>query len=323
SKSYAKNFMTSCGIPTAEYKVFDSSQRVELENYIKTASYPIVIKADGLAAGKGVVIADDFSIATLTIADYMDRKIHGPSGERVVIEKFLTGTEASVFAVSDGENYVILPSSQDHKKIAEGETGKNTGGMGSYAPASKIVTSSVMDKVRKKIIEPVISNMRNSGEDYTGCLYAGLMIDESDEPYVIEFNTRFGDPETQSVLPLIKSDFLELLLSASAGKLKDYRLELSDSYACTVVLASEGYPDDYSTGFEITGLENISEDCVVFHAGTKMKDGKIVSSGGRVLNVTGVSDKSLHEAINIAYRNCKLINFENKYYRKDIGEKGL
>lgn len=323
SKIFAKGFMTRYGIPTADYRVFRSSERKEIEKYINNSDYPIVIKADGLAAGKGVVIADDVSTAEATLVNFMDKKIFGESGEKIVIEKYLKGQEASVFAISDGEYYIILPPSQDHKKIREGETGKNTGGMGSYAPANKIVCQDVMEKVRSRIIEPVIRNIKNEGTEFTGCLYAGLMINEKKDPYVIEFNTRFGDPETQSVLPLIKSDFLELLLLASEGKLREYKHEFSDLHACTVVLASEGYPDNYITGFEIEGLNNITQGCVVFHAGTKLKNGKVVSSGGRVLNVTGISEKNLSEAIDIAYRNCELINFRNKYYRKDIGKKGL
>ncbi|MFI5211657.1 MAG: phosphoribosylamine--glycine ligase [Ignavibacteria bacterium] len=323
SKIFAKDFMKRHNIPTAGFEVFSSKDHEKAAEYLKRSAYPLVIKADGLAAGKGVVIAENETHALSAIEEFFGKKIFGNAGENIVIEEFLTGSEASIFAICDGKNYELLPSSQDHKKIGDGETGKNTGGMGSYAPASKIVTPEILEKVKKKIIEPVLNKMKSEGNEFRGCLYCGIMIDKNKDPYVIEFNTRFGDPETQAVLPLVKSDFLELLLASADGRINEYRIENTNEHCASIVLASLGYPDKYETGKEITGLDNITNDCVVFHAGTKAVSGKILSAGGRVLNVTGRSAKDLKTAIEIAYNNAEIINFENKYYRKDIGQKGL
>ena len=323
SKIFAKEFMKRNGIPTAEFICFSSNQKEEIYSYLKNAEYPVVIKADGPAAGKGVVIADNHDTAINTVKDYFERKIFGRSGESVVIEQFIRGTEASIFAVTDGEDYIILPPAQDHKKIGEGETGKNTGGMGSYAPAGKIVTDDVLNKIIERIIKPTLVNMNSEGNKYKGCLYCGLMIDQKGDPYVIEYNVRFGDPETQSLLPLIKSDFLELLLCSAEGGIRNYKPEYYDKFCCTVVLASSGYPDHYETGKRVYGLDKVTDDCIVFHAGTVIRDGDIYTSGGRVFGVTGISSTSMNEARETAYRNSELINFENKYYRKDIGEKAI
>ena len=323
SKIFAKDFMNCYNIPTAGFKSFNSTEKQSVLSYLKTTKYPVVIKADGLAAGKGVLICENEEEAVNAVEDILDGKIFGTAGDNIVIEDFLTGVEASVFAICDGTDYIVLPPAQDHKKIGEGETGKNTGGMGSYAPADKAVTPEVLKKVKKNIIEPVLLNMSKEGNEFKGCLFCGLMIDESGEPYVIEFNTRFGDPETQVVLPLINSDFLAMLIASSEGTIGKYKAEYGKSYYCCVVLASGGYPDKYESGKEITGLDKISEDCLVFHAGTETVDGKILSSGGRVLNVVGSSGTDLKQAIDTAYRNAEIINFENKYYRKDIGIKGL
>ena len=213
--------------------------------------------------------------------------------------------------------------SQDHKKIGEGETGKNTGGMGAYAPADKAVSPETMKKVCSKVIEPVLKNMKAEGNAFSGCLYCGLMIDNNGDPFVIEFNTRFGDPETQVVLPKIKSDLAEMFIASASGNINTYSLELNDNFYCTVVLASNGYPDKYETGLEITGLDEISGEAVVFHAGTKEENGKLLTAGGRVLNVTGFSKLGLRESINTAYHNAEKINFKNKYLRNDIGLKGI
>ncbi len=324
SKVFAKEFMQRHNIPTSAFEKFGVSDREKVLVYLAGSKYPIVIKADGLAAGKGVVICENADSAKETIKEFFDNKIFGSAGECVVIEEFLTGQEASVFAISDGKDYVVLPPAQDHKKILDGEKGKNTGGMGSFAPASKIVTDEVLKKVKNRIIEPVLKYMKEEGHEFRGCLYCGLMINKSDDPYVIEFNVRFGDPETQVVLPLIESDFLELLLASAEGILKNYILETTNRHHCSVVLASKGYPDNYESGKEISGLDAITENCIVFHAGTKKKpDGRIVSSGGRVLNVVGHSDVNLKGAIDAAYKNVNLIHFENKYFRTDIGQKGL
>jgi phosphoribosylamine--glycine ligase len=324
SKVFAKEFMQRHNIPSAKFGKFRAEDKEKALDYLAGSKYPIVIKADGLAAGKGVVICENIDSAKETIKEFFDNKIFGTAGESIVIEEFLTGQEASLFAICDGTDYVVLPPAQDHKKILDGEIGKNTGGMGSFAPASKIVTEEVLDKVKIKVIEPVLKYMKEEGHGFRGCLYCGLMINESGDPYIIEFNVRFGDPETQVVLPLIESDFLDLLLASAEGNLKNYSLETINMYYCSVVLASKGYPDKYETGKNISGLDAITENCIVFHAGTKKKpDGQIVSSGGRVLNVVGHSDDSLKGAIDAAYENVDLINFENKYFRTDIGQKGL
>jgi phosphoribosylamine--glycine ligase len=324
SKVFAKEFMQRHNIPTSAFEKFSVSEREKVLAYLAGSKYPIVIKADGLAAGKGVVICENADSAKETIKEFFDNKIFGSAGECVVIEEFLTGQEASVFAISDGKDYVVLPPAQDHKKILDGEKGKNTGGMGSFAPASKIVTDEVLNKVKNRIIEPVLKYMKEEGHEFKGCLYCGLMINKSDDPYVIEFNVRFGDPETQVVLPLIESDFLELLLASAECNLKNYLLKTTNRHHCSVVLASKGYPDNYESGKEISGLDAITENCIVFHAGTKKKpDGRVVSSGGRVLNVVGHSDENLKGAIDAAYKNVNLIHFENKYFRTDIGKKGL
>lgn len=323
SKIFAKDFMKRHNIPTAGFETFSSADRIKAAEYLSRSAYPLVIKADGLAAGKGVVIAENVNDAKSTIDEFFGNKVFGSAGENIVIEEFLSGAEASIFAICDGMNYVLLPASQDHKKIGECETGKNTGGMGSYAPADRIVTPEILEKVKKKIIEPVLMNMKSEGNEFKGCLYCGIMIAKNGDPYVIEFNTRFGDPETQAVLPLIESDFLDLLMASYAGTLNKFKIESNGEYCASVVLASGGYPDKYETGKEITGLDKITNDCLVFHAGTKAENEKIFSAGGRVLNVTGRSSKDLKTAISIAYRNAEIIDFENKYYRRDIGQKGL
>lgn len=324
SKVFAKEFMKKYGIPTAGYEQFGIEQKEIAIGFLTASEYPLVIKADGLAAGKGVVICENFESAEQTLTDFFDNKVFGSAGEKIVIEEFLRGEEASVFAVCDGKNYVVLPPAQDHKKIFDGEKGKNTGGMGSFAPADKVITAETLGNVKSRIIEPVLKYMKEEGHPFKGCLYCGLMIDKSGDPYVVEFNTRFGDPETQAVLPMIESDFLDLLLASAEGNIKDYKLVTNHNYYCSVVLASNGYPDKYETGKEISGLDSITENCIVFHAGTKKNsEGKFISSGGRVLNVVGYSNENLKKAIDTAYENVKIINFENKYFRTDIAKKGL
>lgn len=323
SKIFAKEFMKRNNIPTAAFETFSLNDKAKVFDFISSTNYPLVIKADGLAAGKGVIICANIDEAIQTVNELFDDKIFGSAGENIVIEQYLEGTEASVFAICDGVNYVVLPASQDHKKIGEDETGKNTGGMGAYAPADKAVSSGIMKKIRQRVIEPVLKHMKREGNEFKGCLYCGLMIDKTGDPFVIEFNTRFGDPETQVVLPLISSDITDMFVASASGNIKDYELTLNGKFCCTIVLASGGYPDKYETGKEITGVNELSSDAVVFHAGTKAEGGKLMTNGGRVLNVTGISDIGLKEAINIAYHNAANINFENKYYRTDIGLKGL
>jgi phosphoribosylamine--glycine ligase len=324
SKVFAKEFLKKYHIPTADFERFNCTEIKKAYSYLGTVNFPIVIKVDGLAAGKGVLICGDISEAKTAVSNIFESKIFGTAGDNIVVEEFLTGQEASVFAICDGTDYVVLPPAQDHKKILDGEKGKNTGGMGSFAPAYNIVDDSVMLKVRSRIIKPVLKYMKQEGNEFKGCLYCGLMIDAAKDPYVIEFNVRFGDPETQVVLPLLRSDFVELLLASVDGNIKNCKIETQEKYFCCVVLASKGYPDKYETGKEITGIKPAEEHCLIFHAGTKInEEGKVITSGGRVLNVVGQSDESLLKAIENAYRGVEMVNFENKYFRTDIGRKGL
>ena len=323
SKIFAKDFMKRNNIPTAAYETFSLNDKAKVFDFISNTGYPLVIKADGLAAGKGVIICANIDESIQTVNELFDDKIFGSAGENIVIEQFLTGVEASVFAICDGTDYIVLPASQDHKKIGDDETGKNTGGMGAYAPADKAVSRDVLNKIKQRVIEPVLKYMKSEGNEFKGCLYCGLMIDKAGDPYVIEFNTRFGDPETQVVLPIISSDLADMFIASAMGTLSKYKLELNNNHCCTVVLASNGYPDKYETGNEITGLNDLSGDAIVFHAGTRSEGGKLLTNGGRVLNVTGISPLGLKEAINIAYHNSSNIDFENKYNRTDIGLKGL
>ena len=321
SKMFSKDFMRRHRIPTASFKVYAMKNKTRCVEYFNFCKFPIVIKADGLAAGKGVVICANKSEAIGTINEFFDNKIFGAAGENIVIEEFLTGDEASVFAICDGENYVVLPSSQDHKKIGDNETGKNTGGMGSFAPANKVVTEPVMEKIRKRVIEPVLKHMKAEGNEFKGVLYCGLMINEEGNPFVIEFNTRFGDPETQVVLPLIKSDLLEMFMASANGTINNYKLEVHNEHYCCVVLASEGYPVVMKqAGRSRAG--KVSGDCIVFTPVQSRVDGES-SFRSRVLGVVGRSAVGLKEAISTAYHNVDLINFENKYYRKDIGQKAV
>lgn len=324
SKVFSKDFMARNNIPTASYKIFDDSNYSEVEEYLNNVKYPIVIKADGLAAGKGVYIATDRKDALTFINDIHENLIFGNSGLRFVIEEYLTGFEISVFVITDGEDFKILPFAQDFKKIGENDTGKNTGGMGSFSPANFLVDNNTTKKITEKVIIPTLSNMKKEGREFKGCLYCGLMIvKESDgfEPYVIEYNCRFGDPETQSLLPLIKSDFLQLLIASSENSIKDYKLETEDLYSLCVVAASGGYPDKYSTGYIIHGLDSISDDCLVFHSGTRKSVDNVITNGGRVLSIVGVSNISFKDAREKVYTNIAKISFEDIYIRKDIGLK--
>jgi len=319
SKVFAKGLMKENNIPTAKYKVFDKEKISEAVDYLDMCSYPLVFKADGLAAGKGVVILKDKSEAETLLKSYSEGRALNNTGNEFVFEEFLDGEEVSVFAVCDGKTFVLLPFSQDHKKILDGETGANTGGMGAVAPVKKFMTVELIQNIRNKIIEPVLNALEISGRKYRGYLYCGLII-VNGEPHVIEFNSRFGDPETQAVLPLIKSDFLELLMASALENLSNYKFEASDKYSCAVVAASGGYPGNYETGKVIEINMDENENCILFHSGTKHdSSGKIVTNGGRVLTVTGVSEASIEEAQKIAYENLKKIRFEKMYYRNDIG----
>jgi phosphoribosylamine--glycine ligase len=322
-KLFAKHIMTRYDIPTASYKEFNYTESEEALAYIKNGAFPAVIKADGLAAGKGVVICKNSAEAEKTLNDIFIKRIFGEAGNKVVIEEFLEGEEATILAITDGEDFVLLPSSQDHKRIGENDTGKNTGGMGAYSPAP-VVTDLILSAVEERIIKPVLKGMREEGRKFSGCLYAGLMI-TPDGPKVVEFNCRFGDPEIQAVLPLLKGDFLKLMYSSASGKIDKNAVKYSKGTAVCVVAASGGYPGKYEKGFEIKGLKDFtSEQIIIFHAGTKEIEGKIVNAGGRVLGITAVLEENdIQKARTLAYGALQQVKFEGMYYRRDIGMKAL
>lgn len=322
SKAFAKEIMSQSNVATAAYKEFNSDQIIDSINYLKQSNYPLVLKADGLAAGKGVIICSNFSEAEIAIKEIFVDKIFGIAGEKIIIEEFLTGEEASIFAITDGEDFICLPAAQDHKRIGDNDTGKNTGGMGAYSPAP-LITKELQLKIEKEIIAPTIETLNKSGNKFIGCLYAGLMITESG-PKVIEFNCRFGDPETQAVLPLLEGDFLELLYTAAKGKVDKTSVKYSGGCSVCVVAASGGYPDKFEKGFEINGLNLKNENVIIYHAGTNEKDGKIFTNGGRVLGVTSVIDSNdLIKAKKIAYESIEKISFNGIYFRKDISDKAF
>ena len=324
-KSFAKAFMQRHGIPTAASRTFDGTMLDEAREYLRSHELPVVIKASGLAAGKGVVIATTTDEAVETVEGMLSGASFGDAGSSVVVEEFMRGEEASIFAVTDGVDYVLLASSQDHKRVGDGDTGPNTGGMGAYAPAP-IVTDAVLARVAREIVEPTLAGMRGEGNTYAGCLYVGLMI-EDEVPRVVEFNSRFGDPETQVVLPLVEGDFARLLHAAATGSLAALGEVTSRGAAVCVVMASEGYPGSYPKGREITGIDEAEsqQGVYVFHAGTKSDGGRLLTNGGRVLGVTAVSvgDESLESTIRRAYEAVAMITFEGAYYRSDIGRKGV
>ncbi len=316
SKAWAKDLMTEAGIPTAASAVF--TEMAPAIAYLDEQSLPIVIKADGLAAGKGVTVAQTRDEAIAAIQAVFDGKF-GTAGDRLVIEAYLTGQEASVLAVTDGETIIPLMPAQDHKQIGEGDTGPNTGGMGAYAP-TPVVTPEILDTIQAQILEPAIAVLKQRGIDYRGVLYAGLMISPAGEPFVIEFNCRFGDPETQVVLPLLETPLDEVLLACAEQHLSDLPpLQWKPASAACVVAAAGGYPEHYEKGMVITGLEAAAEKgAVVFHAGTQLNQGQVKASGGRVLNVTALGE-TFDEALETAYGAISEIQFESMYYRRDIG----
>ncbi|PIQ09616.1 MAG: phosphoribosylamine--glycine ligase [Ignavibacteriales bacterium CG18_big_fil_WC_8_21_14_2_50_31_20] len=319
-KSFSKNLMKKYSIPTATFKVFTKEEYNSALEYLSKISYPTVIKASGLAAGKGVAICESKVYAEIYVKQCFNESLFGSSGETIVIEEFLQGEETSIFAITDGDNFVLLPAAQDHKRRFDGDIGPNTGGMGAYAPAP-LVTEEILKRVTEKVIIPTLKAMKSEGRKYNGCLYAGLMI-HNGQPSVVEFNCRFGDPETQVVLPIIEGDFLELLSSTAKGNINKESISVSNKNAITVVAASDGYPGSYKKGFEITGIEEVeSENVIVFHAGTKLDDGKLKTNGGRVLNVTAISDRSLINAKQIVYSAISKIDFKGMVFRKDISDK--
>jgi phosphoribosylamine--glycine ligase len=314
--------MKKHGIPTADFEVFTKNEKDKVLSYLDKIAYPTVIKASGLAAGKGVAICNSKEEAVKTIDEYFENDIFGESGHTIVIEEFLEGEEASVFVVTDGMHYVVLPPSQDHKRALDGDKGKNTGGMGAYAPAP-LITDALMLDIKESIISPTLEAMAEEDRLYSGCLYCGLMITE-DGPKVIEYNCRFGDPETQCVLPLLEGDFIQLLYSSAAGKIDKTAVKYNCGSSVCVVAASKGYPDKYEKGFEITGLDLKSDNVIIYHAGTKKVDDKIVTNGGRVLDITSVlKENDLSLAKQTAYDALSQINFEGITYRTDIADRAL
>ncbi len=323
SKAFAKDFMKRHGIPTAAYEVF--SDAAAAHAYVDAQGAPIVIKADGLAAGKGVVVATSLEQAHEAIdwilADNKLGVVHNEGGARVVIEQFLSGEEASFIVLCDGKNVVSLATSQDHKRLLDGDEGPNTGGMGAYSPAP-VVTPNVHAKAMHEIIMPTIQGMARDGIPFTGFLYAGLMIDEHGQPRTVEFNTRMGDPETQPIMMRLKSDLLEVLLQATDGTLDQVELQWDRRVALGVVMAAHGYPLSPRKGDAITGLPADAEDAMVFHAGTAEVDGQLQTSGGRVLCVTALGE-SVRKAQQLAYDSLVNIQFEGKQFRRDIGHRAV
>ncbi len=318
SKAWAKALMQEAGIPTAQAATFDRSQRDEAKAYAAEVGAPIVVKADGLAAGKGVVVAQTIEEAQTAI-DAIAQGQFGEAGQTIVVEEFLKGQEVSVLALTDGQTIVPLLPAQDHKPIGEGDTGLNTGGMGAYAP-TPVLSAEQMQRVQREILEPTLATLRQRGIDYRGVLYAGLMVTPEGEPKVLEFNCRFGDPETQAVLPLLETPLEMLMLACIEGRLAQMPpIEWKSGAAVCVVMASGGYPGTYEKGKLISGINEAEEaEAVVFHAGTQLKQQQIVTSGGRVLGVTAVGE-TFEDAIAKSYAAVERITFEECYYRRDIG----
>ncbi|MBQ3379189.1 MAG: phosphoribosylamine--glycine ligase [Clostridia bacterium] len=318
SKVFSKELMKKYGIPTAGYEVFDNAR--DAISYIKAQNkYPAVVKADGLALGKGVIIAKDLKEAEAAVHTIMEDKIFGESGARVVIEEFMTGPEVSVLSFCDGKTVVPMVSAQDHKRAFDHDEGPNTGGMGTFSP-SRIYTPKIAEYCMEHIFKPTVAAMASEGREFRGVLYFGLMI-TPDGPKVVEYNARFGDPETQVVLPRLKSDLLTIMEACIDGTLDKETVEWDDGACVCIVMASGGYPGKYETGFEISGIEAAEADgCVVYHAGTRAEDGRFYTKGGRVLGVTA-KGKDLDEAIKRAYGGVAMIDFKNKHFRRDIGVK--
>jgi phosphoribosylamine--glycine ligase len=320
SKVFAKELMKKYAIPTADYGVFTKADNAI--NYVKRKGVPIVVKADGLAAGKGVIPTQSFDEAIKAINSILIEKRFGSAGDKIVIEEYLRGEEASFLAFTDGRTIIPLPSCQDHKPIFDGDKGPNTGGMGAYSPAP-LITERLERKIMEEIISPTIQGMEREGKSYRGTLYAGLMI-ERDNPMVLEFNARLGDPEAQPILMRLETDILSVLEAIVEGQLHTVEIKWDHRPSVCVVMSTKGYPGDYPKGMEIKGLDEVKamNDVMVFHAGTALKHGKIVTDGGRVLGVTALGN-TIKEAINLVYQAVKMIEWEGVYYRKDIGKKAL
>lgn len=320
SKIFSKELMEKYGVPTAFFKVCDNL--ADARAFVEEKGAPIVIKADGLAAGKGVVVAMTKDEALAALDEMMGAHKFGSAGNRVVIEEFMEGEEASLLAFTDGKTIVPMLAAQDHKRVNDGDQGPNTGGMGAYCPAP-VMTDALKEKTVKEVLRPIVDALAKEGRPYSGCLYAGLMI-KGDSVKVVEFNARFGDPETQVVLPLLKSDLAEIMVACANGTLTPDLVEWSDKAAVCVVMASGGYPASYKKGIPITGLKaaNAMDDVVVFHAGTREEDGKILTNGGRVLGVTAVAD-DIPSAQQKAYDAVDKIRFDGAHYRQDIAWRAL
>ncbi|MBD3165068.1 phosphoribosylamine--glycine ligase [bacterium] len=324
-KRYAKDVMTAAGVPTAAYRAFNDPG--EAKAYVRQQGAPIVVKATGLAAGKGVAVCNKVEAAELAIDMIMIDKTFGDAGREIVIEEYLKGEEVSLLAITDGTDFLLLPPSQDHKQVGEGDTGPNTGGMGAICP-TPAMTSDLVQRCAKEVFEPVLRHMRENGTPYRGVLYAGMML-TGDGPKVLEFNCRFGDPETQAVLPMVSVDLVDLMLVSVVGKLGEMmgQLNLSSTdwerisrtgAAASVVLAAEGYPSGYKKGYPITNIPQDTDSTMLFHAGTDWKNDRLVTAGGRVLATTARAG-NLKDALEAAYRMADEIQFENKYMRRDIG----
>jgi phosphoribosylamine--glycine ligase len=316
SKQFSKAFMQRHAIPTAKYKAFTANDYDAACEYLKTLKAPYVLKADGLAAGKGVVIVDKIDDAKKELAAMLKDKKFGAASEKVVIEEFLKGVEVSVFIITDGKSYKVLPEAKDYKRIGEGDTGLNTGGMGAISPVP-FADAEFMDKVDNRIIIPTIKGLQSEGIEYKGFIFFGL-ISVKGEPNVIEYNCRMGDPETEVVMPRLKSDLIDLFEGVATGTLSERDIEIDERSAATVMLVAGGYPDDYDKGKKITGMDLIN-DSLLFHAGTQHKNGDIVTNGGRVIAITSVA-KDLDTAISRSVYNADIVKFDKKYYRKDIGQ---
>ncbi len=320
SKAFSKDIMAKYAVPTAAYEKFTELEKAQ--GYIKAMGAPIVVKASGLAAGKGAIVCMTDKEALNAVDDMLGQKaVFGESGKEVVIEEFMTGEEASIFAICNGTDYVVLSTAQDHKRAYDNDEGPNTGGMGAYSPAP-IVTDELLAEVKETIIEPTLHGMVSEGCPYLGVLYVGIMV-TPEGPKVVEYNVRFGDPEAQVILPLYDGDLLELLFAVTSGEVSDIEVKENKGSAAVVVLASGGYPGSYEKAKVVSGLDTVrDEDMYCIHAGTKEDNGSIVTAGGRVLGMMGRGD-TLEDAINKAYEGAEKVSFEGAFYRKDIGQKGL
>ena len=317
SKDFAKQFMFENQIPTAAYQTFEAEQLTQALQYISNQPLPIVLKADGLAAGKGVVICNTYKEAENTLREMLVELKFGKASQKVVVEQFLEGIELSVFVLTDGKTYRLLPEAKDYKRIGENDTGLNTGGMGAVSPVP-FADRAFMEKVKSRIIVPTLQGLEKRGIEYIGFIFIGLM-NVGNEPYVIEYNCRMGDPETEVVLPRLESDLLQLLVSAAKKELEKEIVQITPQTATTIILASGGYPEKYEVGKEISNLPPQSRDTIIFQAGTSEKDGKLLTNGGRVMAITALAD-TLQEALQKSLEQAKNIFFEKKYYRSDIGK---